>query len=129
MSPRSPIGLAFLLSVAASAALAQTFTKADSGWVPLFDGKTFDGLYSRMYTKEVTDIPNKTFSIDSGMIKVTQGSGWEQGHIGTDKKFSHYRARVEYKFEGTSGNAGFTYHTDESVPRMSNNWPRSIECQ
>lgn len=70
-----------------------------------------------MYSKEVTDIPNKTFSVVDGMIKVTQGSGFEQGHIGTDKNYSHYRARVEYKFEGTQGNAGFTYHGDEMHPR------------
>lgn len=122
------ISLAVCLALAADAA-AQAFTKADSGWVAIFNGTNFDGLYSRMYTKEVTDIPNRTFSIDSGMIKVTQGSGYEQGHIGTDKKYSHYRVRVSYKFQGTDGNAGLTYHTDEVPPRMSNNWPRSIECQ
>ena len=108
---------------------AQDFTKADSGWVSIFNGVNFDGLYSRMYNQPVTDIPNKTFTVLDGTIRVTQGAGWESGHIGTDKKYSHYRARVEYKFDDLEGNAGFTYHGDEVPPRMSGNWPRSIECQ
>lgn len=127
---RVPVMAALALALAAAVPKAQlAFTKADSGWAPIFNGTNFDGLYSRMYGKDVTDIPNKSFSIQDGMIRVTQGSGWEEGHLGTDRKYSHYRARVEYKFDGTDGNAGFTYHTDESVPRMANNWPRSIECQ
>lgn len=130
MPGRAQVLSTLLIALAASAPMAQQpFTKADSGWTPLFNGTDFDGLYSRMYGKEVTDVPNKAFTIQDGMIRVTAGSGFEQGHLGTDKKYSHYRARVEYKFDGTEGNAGFTYHTDESVPRMQNNWPRSIECQ
>lgn len=129
MNPKNLLHAALGLLAMATLTGAQPFTKADSGWVPLFNGTNFDGLYSRMYNHEVTDIPNKTFSVVDGTIKVTQGSGWEEGPIGTDKQYTHYRARVEYKFDGTNGNAGFTYHTDETVPRMDNNWPRSIECQ
>jgi hypothetical protein len=126
---RKIAGLAMIVFSLSPSSWAQPFTKADSGWVAIFNGVNFDGLYSRMYTKEVTDIPNKTFTVLDGTIRITQGTGWEQGHIGTDKKYSHYRARVEYKFDGTDGNAGLTYHGDEVPPRMSNNWPRSIECQ
>lgn len=121
--------MAAFASFAAPAAMAQPFTKADSGWVPLFDGRTFAGFYSRMLGKQITDLPDEVFSIDSGMIKVTQGPGLEQGHIGTDRKFTHYRARFEYRLADTAGSAGLAYHTDETVKGMQNGWPRSIDCR
>jgi hypothetical protein len=111
----------------AGPAHSQGFTKADSGWVPLFNGTDFTGLYSRMYDKEATDQIDPVFKVQDGTIKVAVGGG----HIGTKKKFSHYRMRVEYRFDqdNTSHNAGLMYHVDESVARMSNKWSRSIECQ
>ena len=101
MNPKNLLHAALGLLAMATLTGAQPFTKADSGWVALFNGTNFDGLYSRMYNHEVTDIPNKTFSVVDGTIKVTQGSGWEEGPIGMDKQYTHYRARVEYKFDGT----------------------------
>lgn len=106
---------------------AQGLTKADSGWVPIFNGTDFTGLYSRMYNKEVTDKVDSVFKVSAGTIKVSPGGG----HIGTRKKYSHYRMRVDYRFDANNPNhnAGLMYHVDESVARMSNNWSRSIECQ
>jgi hypothetical protein len=116
-----------------SSAEAQGFTHADSGWVPIFNGKNFDGLYSRMYNGPVSTTIDPTFKVDNGTIKVAVGGG----HIGTQKKYSHYHVHVEYRFDrdNPSDNAGLTYHTDESVARMggtsltTGKWPRSIECQ
>jgi hypothetical protein len=113
---------------------AQAFSKADSGWVRVFNGQNFDGFYSRMYGQAITDIPNAGFKIeypgtDTATIRVSSTS--MGGHIGTDRNYSNYRVRLEYRFdrESSGDNAGLTYHGIESVPRMSNNWPRSIECQ
>ena len=114
---------------------AQAFTKADSGWVRIFNGQNFDGLYSRLYGQDIKSPPDTRFTIenqgtDTATIRVSNSS--PQGHIGTIKNtYSHYRVRVEYKFDVDNDgfNAGLTYHGDESVRRMNDSWPRSIECQ
>lgn len=130
---------AFAVSVMASgSSWAQSFSHSDSGWVPLFNGKDYTGIYGRVYgaTAPVLDAPNPaTWKImyagtDTAAIYVT--SKTDQGNIGTKKNtYSHYRMRVEEKFDelGATNNGGITYHTDETVPRMQNNWPRSIEFQ
>jgi hypothetical protein len=122
-----------LLGLAASVS-GQSFTKADSGWVPLFNGKDFEGIYGRLYKQAVTPVPHESWVIqyagtDSATIR---GSSTQfQGNIGTKKTFSHYRMRVQYRHDIADGNnnAGLTYHTDESKERMDQNWPFSIECQ
>lgn len=125
--------LVFALSVAESEA-QQPFTKADSGWVPLFNGKDFEGIYGRLYGQPVTETPDPSWIIqfpgtDTAVIRGSNTG--KQGNIGTKKTYSHYRMRVEYRHDvaGGTNNAGITYHTDESKPRMANNWPFSIECQ
>lgn len=121
------------------AALAETFTKADSGWVPLFNGKNYEGLYSRLYNQPVSTTIDPAFKLqyagtDSAEINV----GRIGGEIGTQRtNYSHYRMRVQYRFEEPGHlNAGFLYAMDETYPRMGGdgttakgNWPRSIECQ
>ncbi len=129
-------GAALLMALGLSGAgWSQGFTKADSGWVRLFNGTDFTGIYSRLYGQPVTETPDPSWVIlypgtDTAVIRGSSTS--KQGNIGTKKNtFSHYRMRVEYRHDVQNGNnnAGLTYHTDESAPRMQNNWPRSIECQ
>lgn len=128
------LGISGLLGLAASVAAQQPFTKADSGWVPLFNGTDFEGIYGRLYNQAVTPAPDPSWIIqyagtDTATIRGSNTS--RQGNIGTKKNYSHYRMRVEYRFDVANDNynAGITYHTDESKQRMSNNWPFSIECQ
>ena len=119
---------------------AQAFTKADSGWVRLFNGVDFTGFYSRTYNQGGVNAPKvvppgSPYSIeyagtDTAAIRV--GTTANQGNIGTlDTTFSHYRLRWESKYDAVNANSnsGMTYHMDESANRMQNNWPRSIEFQ
>lgn len=134
---KRPACLALAAAIAgclAAGANAQEFTKADSGWVPLFNGTSFEGIYGRLYSQPVTPEPDPTWQIlypgtDSATIRGSSTS--KQGNIGTKKNYSHYRMRVMYRHDVKNGNnnAGVTYHTDETKPRMDNNWPFSIECQ
>jgi len=118
---------------------AQTFSHADSGWVPIFNGKDWTGIYSRNWgtNQNKQHPPGAPYQLqflgtDSAVMRVSATS--PGGNIGTDDTtFSHYRMRVEQKFDILGGdlNGGLTYHTDENpnLSRMSNNWPRSIEFQ
>lgn len=130
-------GLTLMLAASVS---AQTFTRADSGWVRLFNGTNFDGFYSRTYNVSGTNAPKvvppaSPYTIeyagtDTATIRV--GTTANQGNIGTlDTTFSHYRLRWESKYDAVNANSnsGLTYHVDESAIRMQNNWPRSIEFQ
>ena len=132
------IASVLVLSVLVPQTAAQGFTAADSGWVPIFNGVNFDGLYSRHYSQAIVRPPNPVWQIehagtDTATIYVNGTSCPSQcGHLGTDNRsYKHYRVRVSYRFDvvNSNGNAGLTYHTDDSVPRMQNNWPRSIESQ
>ena len=117
------------------------FTAADSGWVPLFNGTDFQGLYSRNYNAPVSNYPDidpmwtiKYPNTDSVEIYLKAGGG-ELGTIRTS--YHHYRVRIQYRFETSGGlNAGLLYAIDETYPRMggdgttaTGNWPRSIEQQ
>lgn len=126
--------------LAAGTVSAQQFTRADSGWVRLFNGVNFDGFYSRTYNVGGVNAPlvvppASPYSIeyagtDTATIRV--GTTANQGNIGTiDTTFSHYRLRWESKYDqvNANSNSGMTYHVDESAIRMNNNWPRSIEFQ
>jgi hypothetical protein len=137
-------GAALSLALIHGAAAAQT--AADSGWRPAFNGTNFNGLYVYAVGTGVVNIAgdsavvrigsqtntNAMFRVDSGYIRV---NGMPNGYIGTVRQYSHYRARVQYRWPaGTSGsaNAGMLVHIDSAQVRAagfnnSNNRPRSIE--
>jgi Domain of Unknown Function (DUF1080) len=120
---------------------AQTpaFTRADSGWVKIFNGTDWTGIFSRNWGANAPrqSPPGAPWQLlytgtDTAVIRVTSAN--PGGNISTEKNtYSHYRMRVEHKFDvlGQTLNGGLTYHTDEtpSLIRMNNNWPRSIEFQ
>ena len=129
------------VAVCAATVCGQSFTKADSGWAPLFNGTDYAGMYSRMYNGPISNYPNvnaiftvKYAGTDTAEMYVKAG-GATLGTIRTDYK--HFRLRVQYHFDDVGGhNAGLLYAIDESYPRMGGdgttakgNWPRSIECQ
>ncbi len=136
---RIPCMAALILFGTALPVRSQGFTKADSGWVPLFNGQNYQGLYSRLYNKPVTTTVDPAFKItyagtDSVEIRIASIGG----EIGTVRSnYKHYRMRIQYRFDAPGNlNAGFLYAMDETYPRMGGdgtvakgNWPRSIECQ
>ncbi len=112
-----------------------TQAQADSGWVSLFDGKTFDHFYSSFDGKQSSPLVGKTtdvfgiFTVQNGIIHCT---GSNYGYLGTVEKYSHYRFRVDFKYTNNGDlnqNGGVIYHVVESASRYNVTWPRSIECQ
>lgn len=82
-------------------------------WVPLFNGRDLDG-----WTVKITGYPlgenyANTFRVEDGLLKVRY-DGYEEfggrfGHIFTDKPYSHYKLRVEYRFVGEQAPGGATW--------------------
>ncbi len=110
-----------------------TATHADSGWVPLFNGTTFDGLYTYISgANPPKNTPNQTtYTIlpESSMVRV---SGTPAGFLGTVKQFSHYRAKIQWRWPANTSataNAGILVHIDSvaMLTYTSGNRPRSIE--
>lgn len=84
--------------------------KEDSGWVSLFNGRNFDGLYVRSGAMLRDPAVQTTYKIEGDSIHVAGGSGL----LTTRKVYSRYQMRVKYKYAktGTGQNAGLQYHVE-----------------
>ena len=111
-------------------------TSADDGWIPLLNGKNFDGWYSFTETGGKNNDPTHVFKLEDGavhILDVAPGAKFENGYLSTVKDYSNVRIHVEYKWgtkrfaprANTRRDAGILYH----VVGKDGVWPRSIECQ
>lgn len=128
---------ALVAGFAVSGVQAQA-TKQDSGWVPLFNGKNFDGFFAYFNgTGNVDATKQDAFYVDSGMVHVPKkkASGFStvEGHLVTFKQYSWYKVRLDYRFENgpiDNNNAGLVIHIDSAkifVDKFKGQRPRSIE--
>lgn len=120
-----------LLGVGAVSAQPTAATKADSGWVSLFNGTDFTGLYDYVSGTGKVDVNTQTnFKVETGVIKVGGSPG---GYLGTIRQYSHYHVRVEYQWPvgtGSSANSGLLIHLDSAAIAggfRTAGRPRSIE--
>ena len=109
---------------------------AGHAWQPLLNGKTLDGWYI-VIGKNRTNDPKHLVQVDNGAIHMyrdeVDGSPQPAGYIVTDKEYSNYHLRLEYKWgekrfaprAKTTRDAGILYH----VTGPDGVWPQSIECQ
>jgi hypothetical protein len=111
--------------------------KKESGWTPLFNGKDFNGWYIISGQGKKNDDPKHLFQIHDGMVHMYKDaedkSPQPNGYIITEKEYSNYHLRFEYKW-GTKKfggkvnakrDAGLLYH----VFGKDGVWPKSVECQ
>lgn len=117
--------------------LCQFVRAADDGFKPLFNGKDFTGWYLVSGQKRLENDTNRLFTIHDGMVHMYQfaedKSDQKFGYMITEKEYSHYHLRFEYKWGkkkfdgkvGTKRDAGVLFHCigPDGV------WPKSIECQ
>ncbi len=84
---------------------------ADSGWVKLFNGKDFEGLYVRRGAVLQDPATQTVYKIEGDSIHVPAGGG---GLLTTRKTYSRYQMRVKYRYAatGTGQNAGLQYHVE-----------------
>ena len=95
--------------LSATAASAQ-----DGTWTDLFNGKDLTGLKKH---------GNGTATVVGGVIEADGGNGY----LYTEKEFTHYRARVEWKNIG-GGNCGYLHHID-LTKHACGAWPSGPELQ
>jgi hypothetical protein len=136
------IGLCLVAAEFAVALMALPFTTTTSEppakgqAVSLFNGKNLSGWYVYIPHKSAeadpsTD-PKGVFQVENGMIHV---SGEEFGCLTTDREFSDYQLRLEFRW----GERKWPPRDKPETPRDSGVlmhcvgpdkvWPRSIECQ
>jgi len=111
-------------------------SKRNEEWKPLFNGKNLDGWFIVIRNARTND-PQHLVQINDGAIHMYKDAVAESaqptGYIATEKEYSNYHLRLQYKW-GTKRfaprakgkrDAGILYH----VVGKDGVWPRSVECQ
>ena len=113
------------------------FTKsiaAGKSIIKLFNGKNLDGWYTFIKDKGKNFDPNKVFTVQDGMIRI---SGEEFGCITTNDEFENYKLTVEFKWGGLTyapridkaRDSGILLHSVGKDGGSSGIWMHSLECQ
>lgn len=112
-------------------------------WVSIFDGKDLSGWTIKICGYPVGENYKNTFLVEDGMMRVDYSEydrfDVEYAHIYYNRKLSHYRLRLEYRFYGdrvkgskkfTELNSGVMFHSQsaESVG-LDQQFPVSVEAQ
>lgn len=129
--------LLFLLTMSLSVA------QKEEKWIPIFNGKDLTGWTPKIRGFEAGQNHKNTFRVEDGVLKVDY-SEYDQfddrfGHLFYQRKLSHYRLRLEYRFTGEQlpdgpgwafRNSGIMLHS-ESPETMERNqdFPVSLEAQ
>ncbi len=130
-----PLVLLFAIPVAGQDAKGE--------WVPLFNGKNLDGWTPKVTGHALGENFADTFRVEDGLLKVRydkyKAFDGQFGHLFFKDKYSHYIARIEYRFVGDQcpggpgwavRNSGLMFHCqDPKTMRKDQEFPVSIEAQ
>ncbi len=106
------------------------------GWAPLFNGTNLNGWYIVLRNSK-SDDTNHLVQVENRTIHMYKDapadSAQPAGYIVTDKEYSDYHLRLEYKWGAkrfqprlkSRRDAGILYH----ITGKDGVWPRSVECQ
>ncbi|MEP7230139.1 MAG: DUF1080 domain-containing protein [Ginsengibacter sp.] len=112
-----------LIAVSLLSVMVNTCNKVKE--VELFNGKDLIGWHVDVPEMDTNAAAINPFIIRNNLLV---SLGTPQGHLITDKEYSNYRLRVEYRFAGKPGNCGVLVNA--STPRaLYKMFPKSIECQ
>lgn len=115
MKPNFLFGLTAIALLLATASLSAD--ELEPGFIPLSDGKTFDGWKPAEVNKE-------TWKIEEGAF-VTRGKTCHLFYVGKEAPFKNFDLKVEVMTEHNS-NGGIYFHTKY----QAEGWPRAgFECQ
>lgn len=102
--------------------------------IHLFNGKNLDGWYTYLKGLGKNNDPNKVFSVQDGMIRIT-GQDW--GALLTEDEYENYHLITEYKWGGPTHepridkarDCGILLHSVGEDGARGDTWMYSIECQ
>jgi hypothetical protein len=106
----------------------------NDGWIPLFNGKDFNGWYTYLDSSGKNKDPKGVFKVEDGMIHIldvpmSDGKS-DNGYLATTQDFSNVRIHAEYKWgvkRSSKGkrNSGLLYLAvgPDAI------YPTSLECQ
>ena len=137
-----PILFALILVISGSIYCEAQSAKSKDGFVSLFNGKNLDGWYLKIKSNDA-ELAKKVYAIEDGMVHVFNddfpdtitlktGENATHGLFYTNKKYSKFILRFEYKWGSKIANnfhqyqydAGCYYHVfDDKI------WPMGIEYQ
>jgi hypothetical protein len=115
----------------------------ESEWIQLFNGTDLTGWDLKLSGYELNDNFNNTFRVEDGLLKIRYDEyktfNGEFGHIFFNRKFSHYKLRVEYRFVGEQveggpewayKNNGVMFHSQSAESMgLDQDFPVSVEAQ
>ena len=98
------LSLLLVLALSACQSSPEADTSSQSQWISLFNGKNLDGWTPKFKGYEAGVNLNNTFRVEDGLLTVSYDD-WKKfgsafGHLFTNKAYSNYRLRVEYRFIG-----------------------------
>jgi hypothetical protein len=114
------------IALALAAVLAAAPQEAEEGFTPLFNGKDLSGwtffLQKAGDNKDGTMKMEDVWSVQDGVIRC---KGRPNGYIKTEKKFTNFVLKVQWRWPERPGNSGVLLRQvgDDKV------WPKSIEAQ
>lgn len=127
----------------ATAGFAQQTQPAQPEWIDLFNGKNLDGWTVKIAGHPMGDNYAETFRVEDGILKCEYDDykefGGRYGHLYSNLSYSHYKLRLEYRFEGrqlpdapgyVDLNSGVMIHSQppQSV-ELKQGFPASLEMQ
>jgi Domain of Unknown Function (DUF1080) len=138
------LGLALAVSWLACGTARAADAPAEK-WVPMFNGKDLTGWTPKFAGYAAGENPFDTFRVLDGNLVVSYDGytefGNRFGHLFYDRKLSHYRIRLEYRFKGKEAqvkggpawglmNSGLMLHCQPvATMRKDQFFPVSIEAQ
>ena len=123
---------------------AATVEPQKENWIQLFNGENLDGWTVKITGYPVGENFGNTFRVENGLLRTSYEAYDDSfnsrfGHLYTNKEYSHYKLRVEYRFTDKHINnaPGWTYlnggamlhaQAPESM-HIDQDFPVSVEAQ
>src|SRR5207253_10286065 len=122
---RTPLALVVFAALTLAATTQPRSPAADakaSGFTPLFNGRDLTGWTTFLDPRFPDADPKKVWTIENGEIHCL---GKPNGYLLTEKEYSDYVLRVQWRWPEKPGNSGVFVH----VSGPDKIWPRGVEAQ
>lgn len=127
----------------ATAATNEGGTNDDEKWISLFNGKNLDGWTVKIAGHPMGENYADTFRVEDGILKCEYDDykdfNGRFGHLYSNLAYSHYKLRLEYRFEGrqlpdaptyVDLNSGVMLHSQPPQSMtLDQGFPASLEMQ